>query len=201
MVPIKISIKKTMAAVLACACILMCGCTKSTIIDHGDADAPQPGMDGIVWEQLWEDWGDAYEDKSTYPFADTVNCSVYSDQNRVEFYLLLDKAISEEKAVNYAMEAVKGFGDSVASQNPNYTWSDENSFGSYLDSHEIYVLVAVDATKDDPDTWILEDTVPAGQYRRFRAGSGEDGTGTDETGTDGTEADGTGAETEAEAEP
>ncbi len=150
--------------VLACACLL-CGCTERTIIESG---GPQAGADGIVWEQLWEDWAAAYEDTATYPFVETVNCSFYPEENRVEFYMLFNKTISEDKAINFAMEAVKGMGDLVAAQNSNYTKSSDTSFGSYLDAYEIYVMAGDDLTKEDSSTWIFEDTVPAGEYRRFQ---------------------------------
>ena len=39
-----------------------------------------------------------------------------------------------------------------------------------MEQYDIYVMVALDDTKADKATWILEDTIPAGQYRPIRGG-------------------------------
>lgn len=160
------------AAVLMLLCAgLLCGCTKRTIIKRvqDEEDLPVVSEDGIAWEQLWADWTDMYQDKDFYPFAETVNASISPEDNLAEFFLLLSKPISREEAIEYADEVIKGLGHLIAQQTPRYSDPGETSFGSYLDQYDIRVLVTEDSTKADSSTWILEDTVPAGQYRKFGA--------------------------------
>ena len=118
-----------------------------------------------MWEQLWEDFSDTYADESLYPFVESVNGGVYPEENVVKFYLLLNTEITEREAAKYAMEVVKGFNDLIAEQNSAYSRSGEETYGGYLSQYGIYVMVGLDSTKDDPDTWILEDIIPAGEYR------------------------------------
>jgi len=152
----------------------LCGCTKSNIISgkqEGFEDLPQP-VDGIVWEQLWEDFDAVYADQTAYPFALTVNATVYPEEKVVKFFLLLNTTISDKEAETYATTVIKGFNDLIARQNSDYALSSEDSYGGFFEQYGIYVLVAPDETKADSATWILEDTIPAGEYRPVSA-SGE----------------------------
>lgn len=159
---------------LASICLLCSGCTKSNIV-HGrgqNEDLPQP-IDGIVWEQVWEDFDAIYADTYTYPFAETVNAGVYPEENMMKFFLLLNTTISKEEAAKYATEVIKGFNDLISIQNNAYAKSSEESYGGYVSQYDIYVMVGDDSTKAEKDTWILEDTIPAGEYRPVSAGAEE----------------------------
>lgn len=156
---------------------LLSGCTKSNIISGDDekyADLPRP-VGGIVWEQLWEDFSEIYADVNTYPFAETVNGGFYPEENMLKFYLLLNTTISDEEAEKYATTVIKGFNDLISQQNSDFSPSSENSYGGFVEQYEVYVLVSPDSTKADNSTWILEDTIPAGEYRPVRASGGEKG--------------------------
>lgn len=159
---------KKIAMILLASMLILSGCTESNIVSGGSnqdySDLPQP-VGGIVWEQLWEDWDEAYTDQDVYPFSETVNGGVYEDENAMKFYILLNQEISKEEAAEYATTVIKGLGDLIAEQNPDYTESGEESYGSFIDQYEIYVMVAPDDTKSDEESWILEDTIPAGSYR------------------------------------
>lgn len=192
--------KKCMVMLMA-GTMLLTGCTESTIVQNtvnggitGDEPAP---VGGIVWEQLWEDLDSIYTDHSDFPFAETVNCSVYGDDGKIDYYLLLNQEISVEEAAEYATTVIKGMGDLIAEQNPDYTPSSEDSYGSFIDQYEIYVMVAPDDTKADEGTWILEDTIPAGEYRAVSAQGAAD-SGTAETAETTEAAEAAGAETTAE---
>jgi len=159
---------KRWIVLMASVCLLLCGCTKSNIVYGNKEDLPQP-VDGIVWEQLWEDFSSIYGDQSLYPFVESVNGGVYPEENMVKFYLLVNTDISEKEAGEYATKVVKGFNDLIAEQNSSYARSGEESYGGYLSQYGIYVMLGPDSTKDDPDTWILEDVIPAGEYRPVSA--------------------------------
>ena len=156
---------------LVCICLL-CGCTKSNIVpqnsdeQYGDVRAP---VGGIVWEQLWEDFDAVYADTNEYPFVETVNAGVYPEDGQIKFFLLLNTTISDEEAAEFATTVIKGFNDLIAEQNSNYSVSGDDFYGGFVSEYDIYVMVAPDDTKDDEATWILEDNIPAGEYRPVQA--------------------------------
>lgn len=156
---------KRLMIIIASVCLL-CGCTKSNIISpEADENLPQPGADGIVWEQLWDDFREVYEDTDIYPFIETVNGGVYPEENMIRFFLLTNTEISGEEAAEYATEVLKGFNDLISEQNSSFAPSSEDSYGGYVSKHDIYVMVSPDDGKGENANWILEDTIPAGEYR------------------------------------
>lgn len=156
---------KRFAVILAAVCCL-CGCTKSNIISpEPPKDAPAVGSDGIAWSQLWEDFEDTYSDSDAYPFIETVSASFYDDDKTVKFFILTSEEVSNEEAAEFATMVIKGLNDLIADQNPSYALSSDSSYGGYLSKYNIYVMVSEDGVKSDKTSWILEDTIPAGEYR------------------------------------
>ncbi len=155
---------------------LLCGCTESTITESTvydeeyDIEVPEISADGLAWDQLFSDMSRDYENTGLYPFAGTVSMGLFENEGVIRFFLLVNEPISEKEAAEYAMDVVKGAGGLIHNQNSAYTAPGETSFGSYLDKYDIYVLVAPDDSKSDESTWILEDTIPAGEYREFSNG-------------------------------
>ncbi len=165
---------KRIAALFLCVCLLS-GCTKSTILEP-EVTESAPGdldPDEIMWDDLWDGWTNTYTDPEVYPFAMTVNCSIYPDEGIVRFFLLLNTEVSVEEAQAYAMDVVKGLGDAIADQNDNCTHTSDTSYGSFLDGYDIYVMVSEDAVKADRGSWILEDTIPAGEGRAIQIPAAE----------------------------
>lgn len=167
--------KKRWISLLLVGVCLLCGCTKSNIVPNGSnggGDMPRP-EGGVVWEQLWQDFDDIYADQATYPFAETVNGGVYPEEKMLKFYFLLNTTIPVEEAEEYATTVIKGFNDLIAEQNSSYGYSSEDSYGGFVEQYGIYVMVGPDETKDDMNTWILEDNIPAGEYRPVSGHTGE----------------------------
>lgn len=157
---------KKILVLLGCM-MLLSGCTKSNIIQGGAdyGDLPAPSSEGIVWEQLWEDFHEIYEDKDIYPFAGTVSGSVDTEKKEASFFLLVNEDISPEEAAKYATTVLKGFNDLISTQNSAYGASSEESYGGYLSGYKIYVMVSEFDYMDLAEKWILEDEIPAGTYR------------------------------------
>lgn len=158
-------IKKLLIAIAAMC--LLCGCTKSTIIsgDQDTSDLPQPDVQGIVWEQLWTDLADVFEDPDVYPFVETVNGGFNPEEKELRFFLLLNTDLPAEDAADFATEFLKGFNDLISEQNSKYAPSSEDSYGGYVSQYDVYVMVSEDGAKGDKAEWILEDTITAGEYR------------------------------------
>ena len=187
----------TLFLVVGC---LLCGCTKSHIIkregDDENSDMPQLSSEGILWEQVWEEFESQYADEAWYPFIDSVNGLIDPEKKQLDLYLLLKEEISPQEAADYATEAIKGFNDLIASQNSKYAYSSDSSYGGYVSLCNVYVMVGLEEYKEDKASWMIEDTIPAGEYRPVNpdalptvetgeAGPEETGgdTGTEETAT------------------
>ncbi len=156
---------KRFAVILAAVCCL-CGCTKSNIISpEAPSDVVPVGEDGIVWSQLWDDFQDKYDDSDAYPFVESVSASFFDDENTVKFFILTNEEVSGEEVAAFATDVVKGLNDLIADQNPDYALSSDESYGGYLSQYDIYVMASEDSQKADKANWILEDTIPAGEYR------------------------------------
>lgn len=116
----------TLFLVVGC---LLCGCTKSHIIkregDDENSDMPQLSSEGILWEQVWEEFESQYADEAWYPFIDSVNGLIDPEKKQLDLYLLLKEEISPQEAADYATEAIKGFNDLIASQNSKYAYSSD----------------------------------------------------------------------------
>ncbi len=156
---------KKMMVLLACA-VMLSGCTKSNIVQGGTPDdLPAPSSEGIVWEQLWEDFHEIYEDQDVYPFAGSVSGAIDPEKKEARFFLLLSQDLDAEEAAAYATEVLKGFNDLISGQNSAYAPSSAESYGGYLSKYQIYVMVAESDLMNVHEEWILEDEIPAGTYR------------------------------------
>ena len=46
-----------------------------------------------MWDQVWEDFQDLYGDEARYPFIDSVNGTVNTEEKKLRLFLLLDEEI------------------------------------------------------------------------------------------------------------
>lgn len=156
---------KRITLILTVGCLL-CGCTKSNIIRRDDnEDLPQLSSEGILWEQVWDDFQDRFAETGWYPFVDSVNGMIDPEKKELSLFLLLNEDISAQEAADFATEAIKGFNDLISEQNPNYGASSDTSYGGYVSQCSIYVMVGLEGEKTDKSGWLLEDRIPAGEYR------------------------------------
>lgn len=161
---------KRIIMLLSACVLLLCGCTESNIVAKGGGGS-EPDTEirndiQVDWNQVWDDLDAQFADPEVYPFSESVNCNIVEEGKRIEFFLLVQPGTTEEEASSYATEVLKGFNDSVATQDFSYSESGEDSYGSYLAQYEIYVLVSPYDTKEHKDTWIFEDTIQPGEAYR-----------------------------------
>jgi hypothetical protein len=97
--------------------------------------------------------------------VESVSASFFEDENTVKFFILTNEEVSNEEAAEFATNVVKGLNDLIADQNPDYAPSSDESYGGYLSKYNIYVMVSEDSKKTEKADWLLEDTIPAGEYR------------------------------------
>ena len=105
---------KTTILMLTTICLL-CGCTKSNIIHKdGDDSLPQLSSEGIVWEQVWDEFQSQYADEAWYPFVSSVGGGIEPTKKELELYLFLNEEITAQEMADYATEAIKGFNDFIS---------------------------------------------------------------------------------------
>ncbi len=156
---------KTTILMLTTICLL-CGCTKSNIIHKdGDDSLPQLSSEGIVWEQVWDEFQSQYADEAWYPFVSSVGGGIEPTKKELELYLFLNEEITAQEMADYATEAIKGFNDFISAQNHDYAPSSDSSYGGYVSKCKVHVMIGLDAPVEDNTGWLLEDTIPAGEYR------------------------------------
>lgn len=164
--------KKIITALLTCT-LLLSGCTQSNIVAKDGSGVPdtevRSGIE-IEWGQVWNDLDSQFADPEVYPFCESVNCNIVEEEHRIELVLLVQPGTTVEEAAPYATEVIKGFNDSIATQDFSYAVSGDEYYGGFMDLYDVNVLVAPYDTKEDSATWILEDTITAGSdYREVGA--------------------------------
>lgn len=138
---------KHMLMVLGCA-VLLCGCTKSNIVqpDLEPGETMGPDFDlynniEIDTEQLQEDVEEIYLDEDDYPMAATIEIDLDLDEEYLAVTVVVKDDTSPEDAAQYAETVVKGTNDQIAVQDFGYAESDDNSYGGIHQDNEIRVKI------------------------------------------------------------
>ncbi|HJB07748.1 MAG TPA: hypothetical protein H9716_07780 [Candidatus Enterocloster faecavium] len=164
----------------ACAAIL-CGCTQSNIV------TPSGGLvEGNVTPDMetkeniqinWEEVREVLRDEFIQPYGTygdyVMDLSIGWDDDADALILRLPVTgnPSGDIAVSYAQDVLKACGDEIAVQDFSYTGSEEEGtyYGSYFDTHDVTVQVFPYNSEDDESTYIVNDTMKAGEQRALTA--------------------------------
>ena len=164
----------------ACAAIL-CGCTQSNIV------SPSGGMvegnvapDFSPKENIQIDWAELTEnlrEEFIQPYGTygdyVMDLSVYWDEDANSLMVLLPVLPStpSDIALSYAQDVLKYCGDEISVQDFSYTGPEEEGtyYGSYFDTHDVKVQVFPYDSEDDESTYIINDTMKAGEQRELTA--------------------------------
>lgn len=161
---------KKICVVLGCA-LLLCGCTESKIVTPTQPANLAPDMNvyskgiEINWDQVKEDWNDAFADPSVYPLAHSLDYLRDDDAETLDIYIYVQPGTTEEEASEYATEAIKGLNDAVYMQDFSFTQSGADYYGSFVSIYDVNVVVAPYDTKEDQSTWIINDKIEAFEYK------------------------------------
>ncbi len=164
----------------ACAAIL-CGCTQSNIVSpSGGLVESNAAPDFSPKGEVQIDWAEVTEmlhDEFIEPYGAygdyVMDLSVYWDDEADCLMILLPviNNPSGEIAVSYAQDVLKFCGDEIAVQDFSYTGPEEEGtyYGSYFDTHDVTVQVFPFDSQDDESTYIVNDTMKAGEQRELTA--------------------------------
>lgn len=156
--------------------VLLCGCTKSNIVQPEVADetivGESPDMeikDDVVldWSQIGNEMDELFTDQSAYPMSLSVNYSLDEANKLFMLTLMVKESTDAEEACTYAEEVIKGLNDVIAQQDFSVERSSIESFGGFFEIYDLKLLVIPDNPYKSSDQYLVDQVVPAGEYQQI----------------------------------
>lgn len=168
--------------VLGLVVMALGGCTKSSIsteapvmegVDPGkmddDDDETLPRDQNFLieedtepesiydWEQIEDEAQTLFFDKDSYPLGETMTYEASEADHTIALKWIVANSISQEEAMDYAVELVKNFNDIVAVQTTDLENSSADSFGSLWEEYALTVQVGQEGN------WLVDKSYKAGE--------------------------------------
>lgn len=163
--------KKVKTLVLAAGCMaLLCGCTKSNIVQPEETPGPDFNMYmniEIDEDQLHEEVDDIYLDPTDYPMASAIDFNLNLDEAYVDVIVVVKDGTSPEDTAYFADVAIKGINDEVAVQDFSYGESDTDTFGGLYQDNEIRLKIYTESEYEAGGEPLYETTIPMDTYMTF----------------------------------
>ncbi len=175
---------KRMMAALAASVMLLSGCTQSNIVSPEGGSVKESGEPNftinkdtqIDWTEVQTDLEDEYID----PFGAYGNIvvdlavSYDPDQKLLTVQLPVVHSTTPDEAVAYGESVLKSIGVCAATQNFYYKAPDEDDvqstyYGSFFDENNVCVQVFTLKSDTETDTYLVNDTMQAGEQRALTA--------------------------------
>lgn len=162
---------KIKVLMLAAGCTaLLCGCTKSNIVQPAETEGPDFNMYMnivIDEDQLHDDVNDIYLDQDDYPMAVAIDFELHLDEEYVDVTAVVKDGTSPEDAAFFADAAIKGVNDQVAVQDFSYGESDTDTFGGLYQDNEINLKVYTESEYKAQGAPLYETKIPKDTYMKF----------------------------------
>lgn len=172
-----------LSLIIVALAAMLCGCTQSNIVSPGEQKVENGQPDTQVRKDIDIDWSEIREDLRDKfldpygPFADYVldlNVKYDNSTGLVTVLLPVTHKTTGNIAVKYAEAALKVVGNSAATQNFYYKApadddGDRIYYGSYFDDHNVCVQVFFYDKEGQTDTYLVNDTIKAGEQRAVAA--------------------------------
>lgn len=153
---------------LAAGCVaLLCGCTKSNIVQPDPTEGPDFNMYmniEIDEDQLHDDVDDIYLDPDDYPMGAAIDFELHLDEEYVDVIAVVKDGTSPEDTAFFADAAIKGINDQVAVQDFSYGESDTDTFGGLYQDNEINLKVYTESEYKVQGAPLYETTIPKDTY-------------------------------------
>ena len=162
---------KNLLMVMGCA-VLLCGCTKSNIVNPDKEEAANPDMNiyfniEVDEEQLVEDVQDIYLDEGDYPMAAGIELALNEEEECVDVVVVVKDGTSAEDASYYADVVLKGINDEYAMQDFSNGESAEDTFGGLYQEREINLKIYTESEYEADGEPMYETVVPKDTYMTF----------------------------------
>lgn len=165
-------IKKLLLA--AGVAVLLCGCTKSNIVQPETEPGETVGPDFNIYmnieideDQLHEDVEDIYLDEDEYPMGAAIDFELHLDEEYVDVTVVVKDGTEPEDAAMFADTAIKGINDQVAVQDFSYGESDDDTFGGLYQDNEIHLKIYEESAYQSGGAPMYETVVPKDEYVAF----------------------------------
>ncbi len=154
---------------LLIACMMfLSGCTQSNIVQPDSetkiADPDFEKRDGIEidWTQVSTDAEENFEDQNLFPYARDFH--FYLEPNKKEIMLMWVVAddLPADKILMYAEDLIKGFNDTVATQDFSIERSTKDSYGGLWKNYSLSFSIVPESSQDDEESWFMSASFGAG---------------------------------------
>lgn len=163
--------RKVKTIALAAGCImLLCGCTKSNIVQPEETPGPDFNIYNnieIDEEQLHEDVEDIYLDPEDYPMASAIDFDLNLDEAYVDITVVVKDGTSPEDTAYFADVAIKGINDEVVVQDFSYGESDTDTFGGLYQDNVINLKIYTESEYEAEGEPLYETQIPVDTYMTF----------------------------------
>lgn len=163
--------RKVKTIALAAGCImLLCGCTKSNIVQPEETPGPDFNIYNnieIDEEQLHEDVEDIYLDPKDYPMASAIDFDLNLDEAYVDITVVVKDGTSPEDTAYFADVAIKGINDEVVVQDFSYGESDTDTFGGLYQDNVINLKIYTESEYEAEGEPLYETQIPVDTYMTF----------------------------------
>ena len=160
---------KTLILAAGCAALL-CGCTKSNIVQPDPTEGPDFNLYNdivISEEQLHYDVDDIYLDPDDYPMAAAIDFELHLDEAYVDVTVVVKDGTTPEDTAFFTDVAIKGINDQVAVQAFSIGESAEDTFGGLYQDNEINLKVYTESEYEAQGEPIYETKIPMDTYMTF----------------------------------
>lgn len=152
---------------LACMALLS-GCVQSNIVQPtaetkiGEPDFEVKDDVEIDWQQVSLDAEGVFEDTNEYPYS--KNFSFHLEPNKKEIMLVwvVSDDLPDSELQRYMEDLIKGFNDTVATQDFSIETSGTDSYGGLWKDYALSFGIAPESTQDDQETWFVSGGYAAG---------------------------------------
>ncbi len=163
--------KKALLVAAGCM-LLLCGCTKSNIVqpDASEADTPDFNIYNNIeldMDQFHEEVNEIYLDEDDYPMADSIDFTIDEDKAVVDLTIVVKDGTSGADAAEYADAVIKGINDEAAVQDYNYGESGEDTFGGFFQDRKISLKIYEKSAYESKGEPMYETEIPEDTYMTF----------------------------------
>ncbi len=152
---------------IACM-VFLSGCTQSNIVQpDSETKIADPDFDvregiEIDWTQVSTDAEENFEDQNAFPYA--RNFQFYLEPNKKEIMLMWVVAddLPGDEILHYAEDLIKGFNDTVATQDFSIERSTKNSYGGLWKNYSLSFSIVPESSQDDEESWFMSASFGAG---------------------------------------
>ena len=152
---------------IACM-VFLSGCTQSNIVQpDSETKIADPDFDvregiEIDWTQVSTDAEENFEDQNAVPYA--RNFQFYLEPNKKEIMLMWVVAddLPGDEILHYAEDLIKGFNDTVATQDFSIERSTKNSYGGLWKNYSLSFSIVPESSQDDEESWFMSASFGAG---------------------------------------